>query len=165
MTGIGAGLVALLLATLALIPVGLRDGDVAGDLQVTDVRISHRPRGVIVEVVNPGPAPMLIGLSLRHPGLRLQLESGTYARLRTRRTSPELLAGHQTVIAALQAGEAGTFPVPAPAGLGARAELVIVAGRTGRLRAIHRSVRLAAIDDLTGPARAPRPVVRQHRDG
>jgi hypothetical protein len=146
--------VILLIAALALIPIGLREGDRAGDALPVSIEPSLLPRGIEVAVTNPGNAPVLLGLSLKRPGLRLRLESGTYARLRTRRTSPDLLPAQQAVIGVVAPGEQETFIVPAPPRLRTTAELVVVLGGEQRLRSIHRLVRLPSIDiyELPRPA-------------
>lgn len=138
--------VALLGVLLALIPLGLRAGDKPGDTLLLKVRPCSRPRGVIAELINPGPAHVLIGMSMRRPSFRLWLEAGTYVRPRARKLTPDLMAGRQDTIGGLRPHERDTFVVPAPAGLGPRAELVLVVGQTGRLRSIHRSVRLPPLE-------------------
>jgi hypothetical protein len=140
---LGAGLLVLAGGLLGLISCGLRAGDRAGDLTV--IGISRQPGAVLVSLSNPGPLPVLVGLSLRRPGLRLRLEAGTYVS-RSRAVAEPL----PPVVGVLAPGETGTLTLAASPRLGERAELQIVVGQEGRLRTIHREVR------LTGGAQASR---------
>lgn len=138
---IALGVSALLLAgVILLIPRGFRAGDQPEDAVLLGVESLSAPRGAAVTMRNPGQAPVLVGMSLRRAGLRLRFEGPAYVRIRDGRTSSELLAGKQTCIGVLDAGETATFAVPAEAGTRRRAELVAVIGQTRRLRTIHRLV-------------------------
>ena len=142
MVAFGVVVVVLLVGVLLLIPLGFRAGDKSGDALLLGVEPCLRPRGTTVELTNPGPVPVLVGMSLRRPGLRLRLEGAAYVRLRTRKTTSDLLPGQQAILGVLRPGETGPFVVPAPPRLEGRAELVVVFGQAERLRSIHRSVRL-----------------------
>lgn len=134
-------LVGLLVVMLGLVALGFREGDEAGDACLLRVVASRGARAVSVEVCNPRPEPVLVGMSLRRVGWRMRLEGGTYSRLATRKTTPDLLPARQHVVGVVGASESGTFIVgAADTGLARRAELVVVVGQTGRLRALHRLV-------------------------
>lgn len=150
--------VGLLTGLLVLVPLGLRNGDEVGDTLVLDVEPDASPRGARATVSNPAPEPVLVGLGLRRPGLRLRLEAGAYVKVRTARISPELLAGRQAVLGVVLPRGASTFVVPAGPGLGRTAELVVVVGQSGRLRTIHRAVRLPAPAPRLRPSFARRSV-------
>jgi hypothetical protein len=138
---IALGLAVLLLAGVSvLVPVGIRNGDQAGDALLLDVEPTAAPRGASVTVTNPGPVPVILGLSLRPAGARMRLEGQHYVRVRNGRTTSDLLAARQTSIAVLEAGETETFVIPAEVPAGRRAELVAVIGQARRLRTIHRLV-------------------------
>jgi len=136
----------LLLGALALIPLGLRAGDHAGDVLLLSVEPHVAPRGAAVTITNPDHTPVILGMSLRSAGLRLRLESGTYVRLRTGSTAPELRADRQARVVVLDAGETRRFVLPADPRLGRRAELVTVVGQHDRLRTVHRLVELPRPD-------------------
>ncbi len=137
-------LTALALAgLLAVIPLALRSGDRPGDARLIDVGEEDGFPAVHVTISNPGGDAVIVGLALRRPSLRLRLEGEQYARLRTRRVTGDLLPSRQTTVGVLAPAETGTFLVPAGAQLGSRAELVAVLGQAGRLRTIHRELRLS----------------------
>jgi hypothetical protein len=150
----------LLVAALLLIPFGFREGDQSGDALVKRLESCAWPRGVLVTMTNPSSSTALVGMSLRRPGLRLRLEGGTYARLRSGRLTGDLLPSQQTTVGVVDPGEQATFVVPAELGLGIRAELVLVVGQRGRLRSLHRAVKLPALE--TNQA-APLPSARSTR--
>jgi hypothetical protein len=79
-------------------------------------------------------------MSLRRAGPRLRLEGRAYVRIRSGSTASELLAGRQSSIGVIDAGETRTFVVPAEAPIRRRAELVAVIGQRERLRTLHRLV-------------------------
>jgi hypothetical protein len=132
----------LLGGLLGLIVVGFRAGEQPGDALLDGVAPTRSGGGVELSITNHAHLPLIAGLSLRRPGIRLRVEGGAYATLRTRRTTGALLPSRQSVIAVIAAGESERLVVPAEAGLGARAELVAVLGQPGRLRTVHRLVRL-----------------------
>lgn len=136
----------LLLGALALIPLGLRAGDRAGDALLLVVEPHVAPRGAAVTITNPDDAPVILGMSLRRAGIRLRLENGTYVRIRTGSTAPELRADKQARVAVLAAGETRSFVVPADPRLSRRGELVTVVGQDERLRTVHRLVELPRRD-------------------
>lgn len=142
--------IGLLLGVLTLIPIGLRAGERSGEALVLTVRVDGSPRALQVSVVNPGAVPVIAGLSLRRPGLRLHLEGGSYTRVR-RGARPELLPGAQMALGAVAPGEIGSFTVLAPPGLKDRAELVTLVGQNGRLRTLHRLVALPSAADFARP--------------
>jgi hypothetical protein len=150
--------VAVLAGVLALVRAGFRDGDELGDALVLGAAPSARPRGTRTTVSNPGAEPVLVGFTLGRPGIRLRLEIGGYVRVRTARIAPEVMASRQAVVGVVRPGESCTFVVPAGPGLGRRAELVAVIGQAGRLRTIHRMVRLPA------PARRRRLIPARARE-
>lgn len=105
-----------------------------------DVEPSIAPRGAMVTLTNPGATPVILGMSLRRAGPRLRLESGSYVRVMTGRTTAELRAQQQTSVAVVEGGETQTVVVPAGVRVRRRAELVVVVGERDRLRTIHRPV-------------------------
>jgi hypothetical protein len=131
-----------LVGVITLIPFGLRAGDRAGDALLLSVKPRLAPCGATVTVLNRGGRSVMLGMSVRRPGPRLLLEGGSYVRIRTGRTSPDLRPGQQTRIAVLDAGQTETFVVPASAQVARRAELVVVIGQPERLRTIHRLITL-----------------------
>jgi hypothetical protein len=143
---------ALLLAgVILLVPLGLRAGERPGDVLLVGVEPVTAPRGASVTLTNPGQVPVILGLSLQRAGLRLRLEGPSYARLRSGRTSSDLLAGSQMLIGVLDAGQTETFAIGAAAEVRRRAELVAVVGQPRRLRTIHRLVVLPSGADVRGP--------------
>lgn len=133
---VGAALLVLVGGALGLISFGLQTGDRPGD--VTVIGVSEQPGAVLVGLSNPGQLPVLVGLSLRRPGLRLRLEAGTYVS-RCRSSAQPL----PPVVGVLAARETGRFALSASLRWGERAELQVVVGQEGRLRTIHRELRLA----------------------
>lgn len=148
----GAVLISLA-GLLWLAVVGVREGDGLDDALLVAVEPHPVPRGVRATIANPGALPVIVGLSLRRPGLRLRLEGGVYVRIASGGTTGELLPSHQTVMGALAPGQSATFVVPADPGLRRSAELAAVVGQRTRLRTIHRLVPL--------PAPAPRRQLRE----
>jgi hypothetical protein len=138
--------VLLLIGVLLLILFGLREGDKPGDGLIERIEACISPRSVSVTVRNPALFPLLVGLSLRRRGLRLRLEGGTYARLRSGRLTADLLPSRQTVVGIVDPDEEATFLVPAELGPGSHAELVVVFGQRDRLRSVHRAVKLPALE-------------------
>jgi hypothetical protein len=114
-------MVLLLIGVLLLVPVGLRAGDRAGDALLLGVEPNLVPRGTKVTLINRGEVPVIVGMSLRRCGLRLHLEGGSYVRVRTRRTDPDLMPERQAALGVVAAGETDTFVVPADTHLGERA--------------------------------------------
>lgn len=147
--------VIFLFGVLILVPLGFREGDKPGDARVQNVEAWSYPRVVTAEITNPASVPVMVGISLRSPSLRLRLEGGTYARLRTRKTTRDLLPAEQTVIAVIDAGESQRFVIPADPGLGKRAALVVITGQPGRLRTIHRELRLDPVGRIAESCRSP----------
>ena len=133
---------AMLVGVVMLIAFGFRAGDKTEDAVLVNSDCRSHPRSVEVTLENPGPAAVLVGLKLRRRGIRLGLEGPAYARVRTKRTSRELLPSCMATIGVVEAGQTESFLVPADPGLGRRAELVAVIGQQRRLRTIHSSVRL-----------------------
>jgi hypothetical protein len=131
----------LLAGVLVLIPWGFRDGERAGDAHLLGVApLSSRELAVTMR--NPGPVPVLVGLSLRRPGLRVRLEGGVYVRIGSQGQAAGRLPGRQAVLGVLEPRAVGTFVVRLPAGVRNDWELVAVVGQQERLRTIHRLVRI-----------------------
>jgi hypothetical protein len=139
-----------LVGVMLLVPLGLRAGDQPGDVLLLGVEPRTAPRGASVTVTNPGATSVILGMSLRRAGSRLRLEGPAYVRIRNGRTTSELLAGNQTWIGVLDAGETHTVVLPADARVRRRAEVVAVIGQQGRLRTIHR---LVVLPRRSGPSR------------
>jgi hypothetical protein len=135
-----AVIAAMLVGVVMLIACGFRAGDKTEDAVLVNLESRMHPRGVEVTVENPGPAAVLVGLTLRRPGIRLGLEGPAYARLRSKRTTRDLLPSHMATIGVVEAGQTERFVVPADFRLGRRSELVAAIGQQRRLRTIHRSV-------------------------
>lgn len=131
---------------LALIPLGLRNGDGPRDVRVLAIDAVGGRRGASVTLTNPDRVPVIVGMSLRPAGLRLRLEGDAYVRIRTRSTAPDVLPRRQTAIAVLSPGATATFLVAADADVPQRAELVVRIGQRQRLRVIHRLVQLPPPD-------------------
>jgi hypothetical protein len=147
---LGACLAALVAALVVFAVHGVHTGDRPGDAFVLKVEPHLAPRGAVVTLANPGAVPVVVGLSLRRARPRLRLEGASYVTIRARRTRSDLLAGQQSVIGVLAAGEVGRFLVAAGDGAGQRAELVAAIGQLDRLRAVHRLVRLPSADAVAG---------------
>jgi hypothetical protein len=129
-------------AVLSLIPLGLRAGDRHDEARLDEVAPETFPRGVRVTIDNPGHVPVLAGVSLRRPRLRLRLEGGSYVSIRSGRVTPDVLATGHVAVGVIPAGDRETLWVPADPGLGRWGELVVIVGQSQRLRAIHRLVML-----------------------
>lgn len=138
---------------LWLVLVGVREGDKPDDALLVDVEPYSAAPGVSATVTNPGTRPVIVGISLRRPSLRIRLEAGIYVRIETGRTTGEVLPGHQAVMGAVPSGQSATFVVTAGPDLRRTAELVAVVGQRARLRTIHRLIQL--------PEPAPRPRLRE----
>lgn len=155
--------VSLLVGALLLIPLGFRAGDQPADVEIVEIEALAARHAIRVTVTNPGPAPVVLGFSLRRRGIRLRLEDGTYVRIRTRGTSSDLLPANQTVMGAVAAGETATFDVPVLTPLGRTAEMVAVIGQQERLRTIHRLVHLPPLGLAPHPGRPPSQTLRARR--
>jgi hypothetical protein len=140
---LGVLTVVLLVGVVALLPLGLRAGDRMDDAELVGVEPLVDARGVKVVVSNPSELPVLVGIKFRRCGIRLRLEGDSYVRIRTQRTSSDLLPRHMDVVGVIAAGETASFSACAERRLGRRAELVTVVGQDRRLRAIHRRVSLS----------------------
>jgi hypothetical protein len=151
MVALAVAAVLLLVGVLPLILLGLREGDKRGDGLVERIEPCVPPRSVTVTVRNPALVPLLVGLSLRRRGLRLRLEGGSYARLRSGRLTADLLPSRQDVVGVVDPDEEATFLVPAEIGLGSHAELVLVMGQRDRLRSVHLAVKLSALEMNQSP--------------
>ena len=159
--------VAMLLTLLAAGLKGLRDGDRPLDatVQAAPARTGPggagpagaghpegAPRSVLAWVHNPGPVPVLVGLSVgrsRRPGW---LSPPLQARVPLRTGHPRFGPQAQPVVGVVAPGESEGWAVTAPA-RGRRGRLVAVIGQAdGRLRVITLPVSLATAPAV--PARA-----------
>ena len=115
-----------------------------GDATVTAVspivdRPGDRQTVVIAAIANPGPTPVLVGLSLH----RKPLPGGRTRTMAVHRTARRRYhASRQTVVAAVPDGAVNRLSVPVP-GRGSRYRLVAVIGQPdGRLCVISAPVRI-----------------------
>ncbi|HEY2523194.1 MAG TPA: hypothetical protein VGJ19_23990 [Streptosporangiaceae bacterium] len=161
---------AALLALLAAGLKGLRDGDRPLDVTVRAApsraactgagHPEGAPRSVLAWVHNPGPVPVLVGLSVRRSHLPGWLVPGLNARVPLRTRQPRFGPGAQDTMGVVAPGESEGWPVAAPA-TGRRGRLVAVIGQAGgRLRVITLAVPLspagpAASQPAGTPARFP----------
>jgi hypothetical protein len=155
-------IVGTLLALLAAAAKGLRDGDRPLDVTVRAAPARGRhpegaPRSVLAEVYNPGPVPVLIGLTVRRSRVPAWLSSGLSARVPVRASHRRFRPQAQATVGVLAPGERDGWPVPAPAA-GRRGRLTAVIGQDGgRLRVITLTVPLTpgagASTALETPAR------------
>jgi hypothetical protein len=146
--------VAILLTLLAIGLKGLRDGDRPLDatVQATPTRTGPAgeghpegaPRAVLAWVHNPGPVPVLVGLSVRRSRRPGWLSPPLRVRVPWRTGHPRFGPQAQQVVGVVAPGESEGWPVAAPA-RGRRGRLVAVIGQAdGRLRVITRPVPLVA---------------------
>jgi hypothetical protein len=142
MIALGVVAVVLLAGVVALLPMGLRAGDRTDDAELTGIEPLADARGVKVTLSNPSQLPVLVGIKLRRCGIRLRVEGQSYVRVRTSRTSSDLLPRHMDVVGVVAAGETAAFAAPADPGLSGRAELITIVGQDRRLREIHRLITL-----------------------
>jgi hypothetical protein len=150
-----AGLLALLAAGLQ----GLRDGDRPLDVTVRAGPAGHpegAPRAVLAWVHNPGPVPVLVGLSVRRSHRPGWLSPALNARVPWRTRHPKFGPQAQDTVGVVAPGESEGWPVAAP-GRGQRGRLVAVVGQAnGRLRVITLAVPLAPAGYASRwPARRP----------
>jgi hypothetical protein len=130
----------LLAAALIVTMAGIRAGDRPGDVTVTARmgRVEH-PEGcwrvVVATVRNPGPEPVLVGLSVRGTVLPSWLGSGLTVAVPRRTTRRRLRPGRQAVLGVTGPGATGQWQVPVATRL-PRCRLVAVAGQAGRLRVL-----------------------------
>jgi hypothetical protein len=145
-------LLALLVAGLK----GLRDGDRPLDVTVraAPARTGHPeggPRSVLVWITNPGPVPVLVGLSVRRArrpdwlagltGQGTELTARVPWRTSSRRFRPQA----QGTVGVVGPGDSDGWPVAAPTA-GRRGRLVAVIGQAGgRLRVITLAVPLGPV--------------------
>jgi hypothetical protein len=153
--GISVVAVAMLLTLLAAGLKGLRDGDRPSDATVRAAPArtgppgaghpDGAPRSVLAWVHNPGPVPVLVGLSVhrsRRPGW---LSPPLNARVPLRTGHPRFGPQAQQVVGVVAPGESEGWPVAAP-GRGRRGRLVAVIGQAnGRLRVITLPVPLVPV--------------------
>jgi hypothetical protein len=162
--------VAALLALLAAALKGLRDGDRPFDATVRaapsrapSAGAGHpegAPRSVLAWVHNPGPVPVLVGLSVRRSRLPGWLAPGLNAQVPMRTGHARFGPQAQQVVGVVAPGESEGWPVAAPVA-GKRGRLVAVIGQAGgRLRVITVAVPLSPVRPAAGqpagtPARFP----------
>lgn len=178
-----AAVVAALLAVTAAALTGLRNGDRPFDATVRAVPARSgsagpgpmgagpagaghpegAPRSVLAWVHNPGPVPVLVGLSVRRsrwPGPLARLAPALNAQVPLRTGHPRFGPQAQQVVGVVAPGESEGWPVTAPAA-GQRGRLIAVIGQAGgRLRVITLTVPLtpatpAASQPAGTPARFP----------
>jgi hypothetical protein len=144
--------VAMLLALLAAGLKGLRDGDRPLDTTVRAVPAragsagarhpEGAPRSVLALVHNPGPVPVLVGLSVRRSRRPAWLVPPLNTSVPLRTGHPRFGPQAQQVVGVVAPGENEAWPVAAP-GRGRRGRLVAVIGQAdGRLRVITQPVPL-----------------------
>ena len=143
-----AGGPAVTAAARVLAWAGLRAGDRPGDVTVTAAMSTVvQPDGcrpvAIAAVRNPGPAAVLVGLSVRTTRRPAWLEAGLTVSVPARTTRPRLRPGRHAVLGVVEPGAQAQWQVPVPAprpgrGQGRRHRLTAAAGQAGgRLRVIR----------------------------
>lgn len=155
---LAAALIVIGLGALLMV-AGQRAGDRGEEAVLTAVESDEYGDGVWVTVHNPGRQPVLVGASVRRPGLRLRWEAGHFVRVPRRTLSDRLLAGQHALVCAVAAGDSETLLVPRTPHLKRRAELVVAIGQTDRLRVMHRAVELHELSRVTPP---PAPAPARH---
>lgn len=125
---------------------GVRRGDRPGDVTISAVmsRFQHpdkRCPAAVVTVRNPGPVPVLVGLTARRSWAPSWLGAGPLIVRVPRLTNRgRLRPARQAVVGVIAAGDAGRWLVPVPRGGRAR-RVVAVAGQAGgRLRVLARLI-------------------------
>lgn len=149
----------------ALVHVGQRNGDRPGEAVVSGVEPDLRGRGVWITVQNPGQQSVLLGGLVRRARLRLRCEAGSFVTAPRRSTRHGLLASRYPAVCAVAPGGTETLLVTASEPTGRRAELVLTIGEAGRLRVVHRAVRLPGPVGVAPPAPTDPPLREGARDG
>lgn len=128
---------------LAMIHLGVRNGDRPGDATVSAVLAGSGQPGesrpvVLVSVRNPGDTPLLAGFTARRRRIPGWLDGGTAVRVPRRTARPSLRARAHDVVGVVPAGGDAEFAV-AVAGQAGRWYLVTAAiGQAGgRLRVLR----------------------------
>ncbi len=140
-----AGVLAVLAAGIGMTWAGLRAGDRPGDITVSvAMGTAAQPDGcrpvAVAAVHNPGPAAVLVGLSVRATRVPAWLDGGLAVSVPARTTRASLRPGRQDVLGVAEAGARARWSVPAPRP-GRRCRLTVVAGQAGgRLRVIRLPV-------------------------
>jgi hypothetical protein len=135
-------------AAIALALAGFRAGDRPGDATVTavldDVPHPDGPQRVVVATVrNPGPVPVLVGLSVHRRRVPGWLGAGMSVTVPRRTRRPRYRPGVQATVGVVGPGESACWSVPAPRS-GRHCHLVAVIGQSGRrLRVVTLPVSLA----------------------
>lgn len=145
--------------------VGLRNGDRPGEAVVSEVEPDLRGRGVWITVQNPGHQSVLLGGLVRRARLRLRCEAGSFVTVPRRTSRHGLLATRYPAVCAVAPGGTETILVTASEPTGRRAELVLAIGEAGRLRVVHRAVRLPRAVGVAPPAPTNPPLRESARGG
>jgi hypothetical protein len=141
------GVFAAIMAAAVVVGLdGMRRGDRPGDVTISVVmsRFQHPDElcpAAMVTVRNPGPVPVLVGLTVRRYWAPAWL-GGNPLIVRVPRATirGRLWPARQAVVGVLAAGDAGRWLVPVPHG-GLTRRVVAVAGQTGgRLRVLARMI-------------------------
>lgn len=128
---------------------GLRDGDRPLDVTVraTPAPTTHpegAPRSVLAWMHNPGPVPVLVGLSVRRTRLPAWLTPGLNVRVPLRTSSRRFGPQAHDAVGVVTPGDEEGWSVTAPA-TGRRGRLTAVIGQPdGRLRVITLGIPLGA---------------------
>lgn len=146
MTAFLAVFISALAAVIVLGIEGVRRGDRPGDVTISAVmsRFQHpemRCPAAVVTVRNPGPVPVLVGLTARRSWVPFWLHGDPLiVRVPFLTTRPRLLPARQSVVGVLAAGDAGRWLIPVPRGRIARQAVAVAGQAGGRLRVLARLI-------------------------
>jgi hypothetical protein len=145
---IGGIAAVVLMAAVALIPLGFRGGDKPGDVMLLSVTV-QADLSVTAIIENPAEEAVLVGICLRPSGLRMRLEGRLYVRILSRRPrvriTRDVLPDDTVATGVVEPETVSAFTVPAERASGRRTELVAVVAQQDRLRAIHRLIALPPV--------------------
>ena len=141
------GVITVTMAAAVLVGLdGVRRGDRPGDVTISVVmsRFQHPDElcpAAVVTVRNPGPVPVLVGLTARRCWAPAWLVGNPLiVRVPRVTTRGRLRPARQAVVGVLAAGDAGRWLIPVPHG-GLTRRVVAVAGQAGgRLRVLARLI-------------------------
>jgi hypothetical protein len=121
---------------------GLRAGDRPGELAVAAVEQGDEGDALIVWLRNAGRLPVVVGLSVGRPTLRVRLDGGLTVRAPRRTLATRRLGTRHPVVGVVPAGALVSFAVPIGPACPGRLALTVCAGQDRRLRVIERMVRI-----------------------
>jgi len=125
---------------------GMRRGDRPGDVTISVVmsRFQHpemRCPAAVVTMRNPGPVPVLVGLTARRSWVPSWLRPEPLIVRAPRLTNRRWLKpGRQAIVGVLAAGDAARWLVPVPRGGMTRRMVAVIGQAGGRLRVLARLI-------------------------